>query len=421
MFRSTRRYYGILQVVREVACALEQLQAGMRFVVYSPTHGRFFEIDPECDRKAPNRLFGPGMPDIASPIWLRQKPAGAGKLGTVTLSALRPLVTLMNLARWQAASSHVRKIDLTDGILISMGRPRMIRAYLPHLERDGCDVELHALLHDLFPLHYQPDAKAQAFAAEFLDDTIEVIRHASGLLANSHFTHDDLASFSGNAILPPLPPTSVIPLAHEHPETGEPSTLRIPDEPYLLSVGALVGRKNLDGVIAAMDILRARGRPVPKLVLAGARRSHVQQFLRQPRYRALADRVEIVADPNQTDLARLYRGALALVIASRMEGWGLPAGEALWHGTPVICSTAPALCEACGDLADYFDPEDPAGLARLIDRIATDPDHARALRARIAEARPSLRLWRDVAQDTLEAVGALPAEAAPSREIRPMH
>ena len=87
-----------------------------------------------------------------------------------------------------------------------------------------------------------------------------------------------------------------------------------------------------------------------------------------------------------------------------MEGWGLPLGEALWVGTPGLASTAPALREAGGDLARYFDPASPAELAVLIDQLQSDPADYAALKARIATSRPQLRSWGDVAGDILRAV-----------------
>ena len=86
-----------------------------------------------------------------------------------------------------------------------------------------------------------------------------------------------------------------------------------------------------------------------------------------------------------------------------MEGWGLPLGEALWVGTPALSSTAVALKEVGGDLAEYFDPDSPQTLAKLIDRLQSDPENYRALKARIVAAKPGLRSWKDVAKDIIAA------------------
>lgn len=54
---------------------------------------------------------------------------------------------------------------------------------------------------------------------------------------------------------------------------------------------------------------------------------------------------------SEAELAALYRGAIAVVVPSREEGFGLPALEAMACGAPVITSMAAALVEVTGDAA----------------------------------------------------------------------
>ena len=58
----------------------------------------------------------------------------------------------------------------------------------------------------------------------------------------------------------------------------------------------------------------------------------------------------------------LVAGAAALVLPSFAEGFGLPVLEAQAAGTPVACSDLPALREAAGDAAVFFDPHDVASM-----------------------------------------------------------
>jgi O-antigen biosynthesis alpha-1,2-mannosyltransferase len=102
------------------------------------------------------------------------------------------------------------------------------------------------------------------------------------------------------------------------------------------------------------------------------------------------------------DLAPLYRGALALVIPSIEEGFGLPALEAMACGTPVIASNAAALVEVTGDAALHADARDVDGIANAIARIANNA----SLRAQLASRgidRARAFTWRRCAERAREA------------------
>ena len=78
-------------------------------------------------------------------------------------------------------------------------------------------------------------------------------------------------------------------------------------------------------------------------------------------------------------------------------------------GTPALAANVPALREVGGDLAKYFEPDDPAALASLIDQLHTNSEALTALKNKIAHNRASLRTWKDVAEDIIEATSHAPA------------
>jgi glycosyltransferase involved in cell wall biosynthesis len=88
------------------------------------------------------------------------------------------------------------------------------------------------------------------------------------------------------------------------------------------------------------------------------------------------------------DLAALYTGARALVIASDDEGFGLPAVEALACGTPVVACDVPALREVLGERITLVDRADLPGLV------------AAAERARRPAPAPPAWSWDDAARAT---------------------
>ena len=139
---------------------------------------------------------------------------------------------------------------------------------------------------------------------------------------------------------------------------------------HLLYVGDDEPRKNLPLLLTAHRRLRAQQNAVPPLVLAGSARP-----AREPH-----DDVRVVDRPGTDELAALLADAVALVLPSRYEGFGLTALEAMAAGVPVIAARAPGLTETCGDAAAYADPYDAQNLADVIARVTGDA----ALRADLA-------------------------------------
>ncbi len=180
----------------------------------------------------------------------------------------------------------------------------------------------------------------------------------------------------------------------------------MPSEPYLLTVALNLGRMNIEVVLEALRQMHVDGKPVPPLVIAGSYRKRLHRYISWPIVLGIQDKIVFIDNPNQTDLLKLYKGALALVMPSKLEGWGLPAGEALWCGTPVICSTAEALQEVCGNVGLYFPPDDAAMHADIIGLVMNDHDFRLGVAQQIGKAQHGLRTWRAAAQDALDAVKA---------------
>ncbi|HEY3239865.1 MAG TPA: glycosyltransferase family 1 protein, partial [Acidimicrobiia bacterium] len=103
------------------------------------------------------------------------------------------------------------------------------------------------------------------------------------------------------------------------------------ETPFLLAVGTIEPRKGLDVLADACSDLTG-----VQLVLAGPRGWGEVPGLERPG-------VILTGKVSDTDLDALYRGATALVMASRTEGFGLPALEAMVRGCPVVVSDAGSL------------------------------------------------------------------------------
>lgn len=103
--------------------------------------------------------------------------------------------------------------------------------------------------------------------------------------------------------------------------------------------------------------------------------------------RALAEKLEVASllhwrgFVSRDELALLYAASCCVVYPSLFEGWGMPILEALWAGTPVVCSRGIGFEELAGDAALYFDPTSDRDIAAALAAIVHSGHHAR-VRAR---------------------------------------
>jgi glycosyltransferase involved in cell wall biosynthesis len=166
-------------------------------------------------------------------------------------------------------------------------------------------------------------------------------------------------------------------------------------ERYVLWVGTAEPRKNLRGLLAAMD----RTGVTAPLVLVGPEGwgTDVAGLVA-----ATSHPVRRLGEVPQADLPVLYSAARVFAYPSLLEGFGMPVLEAMAQGTPVVTSSGTATEEVCGDAGYVVDPSDLDGLAERIAQLVTDDDrHAR--QADAARARAAQLTWRATAELTAAA------------------
>ena len=171
---------------------------------------------------------------------------------------------------------------------------------------------------------------------------------------------------------------------------------------FLLYVGGVDYRKNLEGAIRAYAELPRPMRDAHQLVIACNLARHLRFSLRifaqglgiETRNMVLTGFVP------DGDLAALYRACELFVFPSLYEGAGLPILEAVTCGAPVAASGTSAMPELLGDMEATFDPADPADIARCIREVLETPGKLDALRER-SRRRVELYTWERVAMRTL--------------------
>ncbi|MDA1237829.1 MAG: glycosyltransferase family 1 protein [Proteobacteria bacterium] len=386
------RYYGIARVVAEVAnCAAVKFPETV-FVIHSQDHDKFFRIYPNPENLPRKRAFG--LPEIQT-IRYRERTYRKDAEALFTKTLL-PFVRWMNLRRWKTHQGVLEDVDMSDGVFYSAARPRLILNMMMTINRQMQNVEVVPMVHDLIPLHNFNGIKTTSFGNNFYHDTNFILQNCRHQIANSQFTKDDIEAYCAAENIPKPQNITAVPLVHEILESGESFEIDLPQKPYFLMVGTMLGRKNLNVVLDAyLEHLTKLVDP-PMLVLAGAIRKLTIQALKSGKYKPIAHHVEMIANPNETDLKRLYEGARGLILPSHIEGWGLPAGEALWCGTPVIFSDIPVFREVCGDLGLYFDPNDHEKLSGYMLQLFEDSEEYLSLKQKISSIKPKLRTWKMV-------------------------
>jgi len=173
--------------------------------------------------------------------------------------------------------------------------------------------------------------------------------------------------------------------------------LRSDSSPFFLMVGTVEPRKNHRQVLDAFKELWAQGFAA-RLVIVGERDWKSEELLTKIREDPEAERrLFLIRNASDTDLRWLYENATALVMASDIEGCGLPMVEAHQLGLPVICSNIPVFVEFAVEGTAFFRLGDVDDLARVIKAHVTS-DGARVRRS------GRWITWRESTQELLSAV-----------------
>jgi glycosyltransferase involved in cell wall biosynthesis len=135
---------------------------------------------------------------------------------------------------------------------------------------------------------------------------------------------------------------------------------------YILAVGSIDPRKNLDRLIKAFILWNRKDY---KLVIIGGQQKSFSNL-------NLPENENIIYTGYVSDaqLHQYYTESSVFVYPSLYEGFGIPPLEAMVHGTPVIASNKTSLPEACGNAAFYIDPNSIDNIVDALEKVTTDTD-----------------------------------------------
>ena len=168
--------------------------------------------------------------------------------------------------------------------------------------------------------------------------------------------------------------------------------------PYVLYLGTIEPRKNVDTLLDAWEGFRLRGDF--DLVIAGA--SGWAGDKTMARLAAKPKGVRYLGYMPEDELPGLTAGASAFVYPSLYEGFGFPVAQAMAAGVPVITSNTSCLPEVAGAGAMLVDPRSAAEIRSALENLLESPELRRELGAAgSARAREQFR-WNICARKSLE-------------------
>ena len=281
--------------------------------------------------------------------------------------------------------------------------PKLIRELNPDILWEPCHIPPYRIpghiktvvtIHDLTPILFPQfhTFRGKTIHKLFLK---KILRNADMILTPSKTTKRDIKK-----IYSPNTAIEVTPLGIDAPDmkARKPKV----DEPYILSLGTLEPRKNLETLIDVFLELKAEHKIQHKLVLAGAKGWKNKKML------AKTAHPDIIVTGFLTEREKdsHYKHADMFVYPSIYEGFGLPPLEAMSYGVPVICSDGGSLKEIFQNHSLTFKPTDAATLKKHILSLTSSKPTSKKLRAKLAEEGAKYArdfTWKKTAEKTLKA------------------
>jgi alpha-1,3-rhamnosyl/mannosyltransferase len=198
--------------------------------------------------------------------------------------------------------------------------------------------------------------------------------YADVVLTDSEYSRKEILELYGRE-------ARVIPLAVS-PEFFEIQRTPLPGPPFLLYVGSIEPKKNVQQLVNGFEAFcNESDGAAHHLVLVGG----VTALPEIPK--KIADRVHVLGHVPDEHLKKLYGGAAAFAYLSEYEGFGLPPLEAMAAGVPTIVANRTTLPEVTDGAATLVEPDDSESVARALAEALLVTDELRVERGRKAARR----------------------------------
>lgn len=192
------------------------------------------------------------------------------------------------------------------------------------------------------------------------------IRRADGIICISQSTKNDLLHF-----FPDINPDSIRVIHHgigdfypiAKPQSNSCSLNIDLEQKFILYVG---GRRNYKNFTVAVETLEQLPSRFKMVVIGGEPWDKKEIGMMNQK---IPGRYHIFPTVSQTDLNSLYHHAFCLLYTSAYEGFGLPPGEAMKAGCPVIATNITSMPEVIGNAGLLVKRPDPSLFAAKIESL----------------------------------------------------
>lgn len=250
-------------------------------------------------------------------------------------------------------------------------------------------ITIHDMIHELYPEFF-------SLRDNTANHKRELALRADKIITVSENTKKDLLKFiklDENKI-------EVVPLASSF-KTAK-TTEKESNTYYLLYVGNRSIYKNFYFMVSSIANLLRQNDNLYLLCFGHEFNKKELEFLENLKIRKKVK----VSGKTDAELIKLYQNALAFIMPSYYEGFGIPILEAMSCGCPVIAANKSSIPEVASDAALYFDPKDAQSIRNSVEKITSDQEFRDSL-IKKGYQRNDLFSWNKTAKKTMQIYNSL--------------
>lgn len=227
------------------------------------------------------------------------------------------------------------------------------------------------IFYDAIPIQFPHHVRSDFFPALFFRHYYFLNHLADCVVCISDYSQEQFRVVATACGISKVPNLKTIYLGEKILETR--ALARSLPEKFVLYVSTIESRKNHITLLRSWKKALIENRDLPDLVFVGMWGwgvDDLREFLTENP--DVANRVHILSDVTDDELATIYRLAYLSVFPSYVEGWGLGASESLAYGTPCLISDTAALIEATRGIMPKIPAADEAAWLDAIEFYCND-------------------------------------------------